>query len=72
MARITIEDCIRQVPNHFHLVQVATIRTMQLRRGARPLVDSEDNKAAVVALREIAAGYVNPDYPAEGSESGEG
>ena len=45
------------------------IRTRQLRGGAKPLVESEENRAAVVALREIAAGYVKPDYPAESKES---
>ena len=69
MARITIEDCIRKVPNRFHLARVATIRTKQLRKGAKPLVESEENRAVVVALREIAAGYVRPDYPAESRES---
>jgi DNA-directed RNA polymerase subunit omega len=63
MARITIEDCIGQVPNRFHLVQVAAIRTKQLKKGARALVDSEDNKEIVVALREIAAGYIKPNTP---------
>ena len=72
MARITIEDCIRKVPNHFHLAQLATIRTKQLRRGAKPLVESEGNREAVVALREIAAGYVKPDFPVERKESEEG
>ena len=69
MARITIEDCIRKVPNHFHLARIAMIRTRQLRGGAKPLVESEENRAVVVALREIAAGYVKPDYPAESEES---
>ncbi len=72
MARVTIEDCTRNVPNRFHLAQVAAIRTKQLKKGAKPLVDSEENREAVVALREIAAGYVRPDYPAEENESGEG
>ena len=63
MARITIEDCINQVPNRFNLVQMATIRTKQLKRGAKPLVDAEENKEVVVALREIAAGYIKPNYP---------
>jgi len=62
MARITIEDCTRQVPNRFHLVQMAAIRTKQLKKGARSLVKSEGNKEVVTALREIAAGYVQPDY----------
>jgi DNA-directed RNA polymerase subunit omega len=66
MARITIEDCTRVVPNRFHLVQMASIRTKQLKKGATALVQAEENKEVVVALREIAAGYIKPDYP-EGS-----
>ena len=63
MARITVEDCTEKVPNRFHLVQIASIRTKQLKKGARPLVAAEDNKEVVVALREIAAGFIKPDYP---------
>jgi DNA-directed RNA polymerase subunit omega len=63
MARITIEDCTARVPNRFHLVQMAAIRTKQLKKGARALVHSDDNKEAVIALREIAAGYIQADYP---------
>jgi DNA-directed RNA polymerase subunit omega len=62
MARITIEDCTAKVPNRFHLVQMASIRAKQLRKGARTLVDSAENKEVVTALREIAAGHVKPDY----------
>jgi DNA-directed RNA polymerase subunit omega len=65
MARITVEDCTKNVPNRFHLVQMAAIRTKQLKRGAKPLVQCEENKEVVVSLREIAAGYIKPDYPAE-------
>jgi len=68
MARITIEDCTKKVPNRFHLVQMASIRTKQLKKGARALVPADENKAVVVALREIAAGFIKPDYPdAEGT-----
>ena len=62
MARITIEDCTKRVPNRFHLVQMAAIRTKQLKKGARALVQSDGNKEVVTALREIAAGYVLADY----------
>jgi DNA-directed RNA polymerase subunit omega len=44
---------------------MASIRTKQLKKGARALVQADDNKEVVVALREIAAGYIRPDYPAE-------
>jgi DNA-directed RNA polymerase subunit omega len=47
---------------------MASIRTKQLKKGARPLVEAEDNKEVVVALREIAAGYIKPDYPSEHAE----
>ena len=62
MARITIEDCTAEVPNRFHLVQMAAIRAKQLKKGARSLVSAEDNKEVVTALREIAAGYIHPDH----------
>jgi DNA-directed RNA polymerase subunit omega len=68
MARITIEDCTERVPNRFHLVQMASIRTKQLKKGAKALVAAEDNKEVVVALREIAAGFIKPDYPEEDAE----
>lgn len=70
MARITVEDCTDKVPNRFHLVQMASIRTKQLKKGARPLVSSEENKEVVVALREIAAGYIKPDYPEQAEGEG--
>jgi DNA-directed RNA polymerase subunit omega len=68
LARITVEDCTEKVPNRFHLVQIASIRTKQLKKGARALVASEDNKEVVVALREIAAGFIKPDFPSESAE----
>ena len=68
MARITIEDCTEKVPNRFHLVQMAAIRTKQLKKGARALVQGDGNKEVVTSLREIAAGYVQPDYEQPESE----
>jgi len=62
MARITVEDCIEKVPNRFHLVQMATIRTKQLKKGARALVQRDHNKEIVTSLREVAEGYIKPDY----------
>lgn len=64
MARITVEDCLDQVPNRFELVLVAARRAKQLLKGARPLVDS-DNKEIVSALREVAADKVRLKYPEE-------
>jgi DNA-directed RNA polymerase subunit omega len=68
MARITVEDCMEIVPNRFHLVQMAAIRTKQLKKGARALVEGDGNKEVVTSLREIAAGYITPDYPEEVDE----
>ena len=61
MARITIEDCTEKVPNRFQLVQMAAIRSKQLKKGATALVKREENKEVVMSLREIAAGYVSPE-----------
>lgn len=61
MARITVEDCLEQVPNRFELVLVAAKRAKQLLKGGRPLVDS-DNKEIVTALREIAASKARMQY----------
>lgn len=58
MARITVEDCVANIPNMFQLVLVAAKRARQLANGAEPMVDWENDKATVVALREIADGYV--------------
>lgn len=63
MARITIEDCLEQVPNRFSLVLVAAERTKQLIKGERTLLedDRNKNKEVVTALREIAASKVRAD-----------
>lgn len=59
MARITVEDCIQQIPNHFDLTLAAARRARQLENGTTPLVDDvRHNKATVTALREIAAGQI--------------
>ena len=57
MARVTVEDCLVRIPNRFALVILAAQRTRMLLRGADPKIES-DNKFPVIALREIAAGYV--------------
>ena len=57
MARITIEDSLKKVPNQFELVLLAARRAQQLVKGARPLVKS-DNREVVLALREIEAGKI--------------
>jgi len=63
MARVTVEDCLYNVDNRFQLVMVATKRARQLANGSvEPLVDWENDKPTVVALREIASGAINRDY----------
>jgi DNA-directed RNA polymerase subunit omega len=57
VARITVEDCLEKESNRFALIVLAAERARQLAKGARPLVQC-DNKPAVSALREIAAGKV--------------
>ncbi|MFQ5936268.1 MAG: DNA-directed RNA polymerase subunit omega [Acidiferrobacterales bacterium] len=58
MARITVEDCLENVDNRFQLVLVAAKRARQLMIGAEPCVDRENDKPTVLALREIAGGFV--------------
>ena len=53
MARITVEDCLEQIPNRFQLVLAATYRARMLNQGDTPKIETK-NKAGVTALREIA------------------
>jgi DNA-directed RNA polymerase subunit omega len=62
MARITVQDCLQEIPNRFELVLAAAQRAKQLLKGSPPLVES-DNKEVVTALREIAAGKVTLEHP---------
>ena len=59
MARVTVEDCLRNVKNRFELVIVASKRARQIMRGKDPKVEWDNDKPTVVALREIAAGLTN-------------
>ena len=58
MARITVEDCLKLIPNRFELALAATYRARQLDQGHTPKLESSRDKPTVVALREIAAGLV--------------
>ena len=59
MARVTVEDCLENVANRFELVMVASKRARQLATGGKdPFVQEESDKSTVVALREIAEGFV--------------
>jgi DNA-directed RNA polymerase subunit omega len=60
MARVTVEDCLENVTNRFELVMVASKRARQIAvRGAQPFVAWENDKPTVVALREIAEGFID-------------
>jgi DNA-directed RNA polymerase subunit omega len=71
MARITVEDCLHNVENLFQLVLLASQRARRLANGAEPTLAWENDKATVVALREIAAGNITaemlrePEPPAQ-------
>ncbi len=68
MARITVEDCLKKIPNQFDLVLTAAKRARRLANGAEPLVDVENDKPTVIALREIAAGLINDEILAQMAE----
>jgi DNA-directed RNA polymerase subunit omega len=61
MARITVDDCMKLIPNRFELTLAATYRARQLTNGATPLVEPDRDKSTVIALREIAAGKVGKE-----------
>ncbi|MEE4218023.1 MAG: DNA-directed RNA polymerase subunit omega [Xanthomonadales bacterium] len=61
MARITVEDCLNRIDNRFEMVLTATKRARQIANGAEPLVEEENDKPTVIALREIAEGLVDPE-----------
>ena len=61
MARITIEDCLKNMDNAFDICALAGKRAKDLASGAEPLIDSQD-KPTVIALREISAGKIGMDY----------
>ena len=61
MARITVEDCLEKVDNRFHLVRVASKRARQIMNGKEPTLEWDNDKATVVALREIAAGNITEE-----------
>ncbi|HSR63022.1 MAG TPA: DNA-directed RNA polymerase subunit omega [Gammaproteobacteria bacterium] len=61
MARLTIEDCLETVNNRYDLLILATKRARQIAFGADPMVEEDNDKPTVIALREIAAGLVTLD-----------
>ena len=63
MARVTVEDCLKNVKNRFELVLLSAKRARQLMRGKEPKVEWDNDKPTVVALREIAAGFTDFNTP---------
>lgn len=61
MARVTVEDCVTKISNRFDLVLVSAQRARQLSSGTPPLLERDNDKNPVVALREIAEGLVSPE-----------
>lgn len=71
MARVTVEDCVKQVPNRFELVLIAAKRARRLSTGAaQACLEWENDKSTVLALREIAAGFKFNDDAEEETTSG--
>lgn len=56
MARITVDDCLKMIPNRFNMTLAATARARQISVGSTPMVDTERDKPTVIALRELAQG----------------
>jgi DNA-directed RNA polymerase subunit omega len=69
MARVTVEDCLDNVDNRFQLVLVATKRARQISLGSEAFVEEENDKPTVLALREIAEGFVTRDILDEPDEA---
>ncbi len=59
MARITVEDCMTKIENIFDMILLASKRAKRIANGAEPLVERENDKPTVIALREIAEGKMN-------------
>ena len=71
MARVTVEDCLDNVANRFELVLVSSKRARQIAMGKEPMVEEENDKPTVIALREIAEGLVTADILEESEEETE-
>ena len=70
MARITVEDCLKQIPNRFMLVNMVARRVRQIREGSEYLVSSPKNEDVVVSLREIAAGKLGLGSESDDTDTG--
>ena len=66
MARVTVEDCVDKVPNRFELVLLAAHRAREINNGSHITIKAENDKNAVIALREIAEKTIAPGDMREG------
>ena len=62
MARITVEDCLKRIPNRFQLTLAATYRARQLAQGGSLMIEANRDKPTVIALREMALGKFGVEY----------
>lgn len=67
MARITVEDCLKKIPNRFDMTLAATIRARQISIGSSPMVEINRDKPTVIALRELAQGKIGVEIIKMGS-----
>lgn len=72
MARVTVEDCLKKITNLFELVILASKRARKIAKGGMAMVDPENDKPTVIALREIAAGKLNGSEEKSTQEAGGG
>jgi DNA-directed RNA polymerase subunit omega len=56
MARVTVDDCLKRIPNRFQMTLAAAHRARQIANGSTPMVDADKDKPTVIALREMALG----------------
>lgn len=61
MARITVEDCLKRIPNRFEMALAATFRARQIANGSQPMLEANRDKPTVIALREMAASKYGPE-----------
>ena len=66
MARITVDDCLKVIPNRFEMSLAATYRARQITNGAQPMIDSSRDKPTVLALRELAGGLYGTEILSKG------
>ena len=67
MARITVEDCLKRIPNRFEMALAATFRARQIANGSQPMMETNRDKPTVAALRELAAGKYGAEILAKAS-----